>query len=574
MCDNSDYKTAEETSCPLECLPPNHQCAAPLHEDMYDYPLVLGTVPLKNRPLSTTRVKSNGCSVSPPHHDPLISNSDSTTSLHQYVNIAIQANDSFSPRNDFYANWVLENNHLSGTKLHSHAEGKPYPLQHNPPTIQCSSTMGEEYDYPWVPNTVPLKNKLLPTSRIKLDGSSKSPLPRHGPFISAGETQATTSVHSYINIGMQGSNDFDACDEIYVYCKSHDKKEVNMNGMGTSNKEEHNYANTSEVAGLNLGPVVASQQPFAILKQPSHQVEQLANQIQQTSVLDKEEEVREKHEQPLLPRGSTSPTPMAHSGVVPHSRPWGAEDQACVGCSSTPPLSQPKKAPPPPLKVKPPHLKRSVSLHQPNSDATRSGSCACDSGVMIKPGGRDTAAKTKMEANTLNTTLEPETSKETALPTNLMLPVATQVVTSQVAKIIQKLEGEKDKAKIQLPFTACLPPATSLMPVRSLTLRPTITFSKMTSQQVNNTQPPPTSLKPNHCLTLSPNVIFSKMSPRTDEDNKWEYYYLRMPSTIPLKNKPLPPKNIKLRCSVSLSPCHHPVIPPKTSISSQEQTVT
>ena len=71
-----------------------------------------------------------------------------------------------------------------------------------------SATIGidEEYDYPWVPDSELSKNKSFLTRRVKLDGRSNSPLPHHGPLISASEIQTTTSVHSYININIQGNN--------------------------------------------------------------------------------------------------------------------------------------------------------------------------------------------------------------------------------------------------------------------------------------------------------------------------------------------------------------------------------
>ena len=198
-----------------------------------------------------------------------------------------------------------------------------------------------------------------------------------------------------------------------------------------------------------------------------------------------------------------------------------------------------KRVPPlPPLKVKPLFPKRVSSLHKPDlnyaapltTDSERSANGAIDPEVVTMPGDDGAAARIVIvKDDNLKSAMEMGTSKELTVQ-NLMSSVTIPMTENNaekptLAKIRKKLGKEKENAKNEFSFIAPLP-----------------------------------SLNTDHLLTLNPTPTSSKMSPHM---NEWEsnYMYTQVPSTVPLKNKSLPPRSVTQDCgSVSSSPHHSPVI--------------
>ena len=482
---HSDFMNAEIKLYPSEHLLPKPQCPSPMDTDNrnYDYPLVHVAVPLKKKTLPPRTVKADGSIRSPlPQHCPAISISENND-----MNTSIQGSNEFAPSNESYANLVLEKSCMSRTKLHSDFNAENTPLVHD---------------------TVPLQNRPLPPRRFKPCGSSTPSLPHH-----------PDSVTTRTNTVIQRDKVLASLNDSYVDCDSDEY--ITMLGMETSYEEDNDYV---MIPDLDLGPATASQshRPSAPLNQPSDQLQQPSAQKQLTSA---QEEEQVKLEPPLFAQGSTLPKPMRHSGVAvtcpavcPFSMSKTNEDQASVGGSSTTPPLQRKKGPCPPPRVKPPHLKSTVSLHQTNSDTTpslttdsgRSANEASDPELVTMPAGESTPVMLR-----------------TTTPMTENNAIDNQAAKSPVIKMREKLEKEMERAKTKPLFTASLPPTTSPKPRRHLTLSPT---------------PSP------------------KTSPPVDED-KWKYDYPCVPSTVTLKNKSLPPKRVKLGSTLSLSSCHSLVIP-------------
>ena len=215
--------------------------------------------------------------------------------------------------------------------------------------------------------------------------------------------------NSYRVIDIAGSERHDAC--------------IPITGVEASNEEDHKSVNTSEVSGLDLESVAASQslQYTAQVYQSSPKMipssAQLHKPLGQKSAQEKDEDYK-----PLLTQGNMSLTPMAPSGVAvvdpaasPLSRLRGVDDQVGMGDSLTPLFSQSSKVPLQAVKLNQAQSKI-FSLIQPNIapvDRGRRYNGVNDSGSVTEPMDEGTTAKLSSEKDdTLTASLELETSKE------------------------------------------------------------------------------------------------------------------------------------------------------------------
>ncbi|KAL5516857.1 hypothetical protein EMCRGX_G002287 [Ephydatia muelleri] len=151
------------------------------------------------------------------------------------------------------------------------------------------------------------------------------------------------------------------------------------------------------------------------------------------------------------------------------------------------------------------------------TDSEWSANGAIDPEVVTMPGDDGAAARIVIvKDDNLKSAMEMGTSKELTVQ-NLMSSVTIPMTENNaekptLAKIRKKLGKEKENAKNEFSFIAPLP-----------------------------------SLNTDHLLTLNPTPTSSKMSPHM---NEWEsnYMYTQVPSTVPLKNKSLPPRSVTQDC--------------------------
>ena len=186
-----------------------------------------------------------------------------------------------------------------------------------------------------------------------------------------------------------------------------------MQVVDTSDDDEHNYINTSEIPGLNSGRVATAPLP----QQPKE-----------------EEKGHGKGEQLPLARGNTPCVSATASSVacVDPSSPLGRSKEALAPASL-----QKKKGPPPP--------KRIVSLELiPSKDGSS------DPGTMAKPGDGITTAKTIAEDDSKEITTVTTPTTENNL-------VGSQVEKPLLAKIKEKVDKEKEKAKNKPPSSPPVP---------------------------------------------------------------------------------------------------------------------
>ena len=224
-----------------------------------------------------------------------------------------------------------------------------------------------------------------------------------------------------------------------------------MQVVDTSDDDEHNYINTSEIPGLNSGRVATAPLP----QQPKE-----------------EEKGHGKGEQLPLARGNTPCVSATASSVacVDPSSPLGrskeAQDQLALGGSPASSLQR-KKGPPPPLKSKPALPKRTDSL---KPDPSKNGST--DPGTMTKLEDGVTSAED------LKQVFEPGNSRElTTAPSVMSSSVttptteSTQVEKPLLTKIREKVE--KEKAKNKPPSSPPVPsPKSDHISISSSTIAP------------------------------------------------------------------------------------------------------